>query len=264
VATAEDVLALARSQIGVAENPLGSNRGTPYHAWFGAYSQGWQWCAIFVAWLFHHTDPALVHGLRSAYSGDYLTVGRRHGEEVTVGEPGDIVVFDWGDGGITDHIGIVESRTGNTYRTIEGNVNDRVGRVTRARSRTCVMWFVRPKYAAPKKEEDEMSMMFIPPQAMPKQEGLYVWDFVEGFTALPQLRDVECWLNLYNESPKPVDVHIYTSPPTGARTEKLDGWTRRSIPLHKVMSDCGVQGGFSTIVKSASPNIVSGITIFGR
>lgn len=166
MATVEDVLNLARSQLGVCENPMGSNSGTPYHAWYGPESQGWQWCAIFVCWLFHHTDPALIHYLKSAYSGDFLTTGRLYGEEVTSAqaEPGDIVVFDYGDGGRTDHVAVVEKRLDPiSFQTIEGNVGNCVGRKTRRQSGagTCQMWFIHPKYAVappqePRKKEEPM------------------------------------------------------------------------------------------------------------
>ena len=34
---------------------------------------------------------------------------------------GDIIFFDWGDNGTIDHVGIVESVSGGTVNTIEGN-----------------------------------------------------------------------------------------------------------------------------------------------
>ena len=36
---------------------------------------------------------------------------------------GDIIFFDWGDNGTIDHVGIVESVSGGTVNTIEGNRN---------------------------------------------------------------------------------------------------------------------------------------------
>jgi len=160
MATATDVLNLARSQLGVSENPPGSNRGTPYHKWYGPESEGWQWCAIFVCWVFQHVDPSLIHGLHSAYSGDYLTTGRRNCEETPRPVPGCIAVMDYGDGGITDHIGIVESVSGNYMTLIEGNHNNRVERVTRALSGSTKFWYIMPPYsAAPKEEEDDMALV---------------------------------------------------------------------------------------------------------
>lgn len=160
---ADDVLDLARLQLGTAETPPGSNIIHPYGDWFG--QQGIQWCAVFVSWVFHQIDPALVHGLKSYYSGDFLTVGRKYGEEVAISEalPGDIVVFDYGDGGITDHIGIIESRRGPTsFFCIEGNHNNRVERVTRIASTTCRMWFIHPAYEdAPTAREENVLYQFL-------------------------------------------------------------------------------------------------------
>jgi cell wall-associated NlpC family hydrolase len=44
--------------------------------------------------------------------------------------PGDIVFFDWGGDGISDHVGIVESVDGEYIHTIEGNTSDSVARRT--------------------------------------------------------------------------------------------------------------------------------------
>ena len=190
--TVNDILALSRSQIGVCEQPMGSNRGTPYHAWYGPESQGWQWCSIFVSWLMRW-----MPGTKWAYSGDWLMWGRRNGAEVTIAQaaPGDIVIFDYGDGGSTDHIGIVEERLGpTTFRTIEGNIGNCVGRKIRTAGPACRMWFVRPKYsqAQPPEEEEEMSMMFVPPQYVGQIDGLHVWDFAEGFNQLAMFSEVHC------------------------------------------------------------------------
>ena len=41
---------------------------------------------------------------------------------------GDIIFFDWGNDGTIDHVGIVESVSGGTVNTIEGNSGDKVAR----------------------------------------------------------------------------------------------------------------------------------------
>jgi hypothetical protein len=159
MATAQDVIAKAASQLGVSENPIGSNRGTPYHAWFGAESQGWQWCSIFVTWVFHHVDPALVHGLKAAYSGDFLLTGRKYGEEIPAPQPGCIAIMDYNADNFTDHIGIVESVTPGSMVLIEGNHNNRVERVNRGAGGSTRYWFIMPKYSSvqpPKPREAEM------------------------------------------------------------------------------------------------------------
>ena len=160
MATDADVLSLARSEVGVSEHPPGSNRGTPYHAWFGAHSQGWPWCAIFVSWVYWHTDPALIHRVRSAYSGDYLAAGRKHGEMIDLPLPGAICIMDYGDGGITDHIGIVDTVNGRYFRSVEGNHQNRVEYVWRFLGDGNRYWFVMPRYeeAEPERQREEESM----------------------------------------------------------------------------------------------------------
>ena len=42
--------------------------------------------------------------------------------------PGDIIFFDWGNDGTINHVGIVESVSGGTVNTIEGNSGDVVAK----------------------------------------------------------------------------------------------------------------------------------------
>jgi len=160
--TAQDIINLANAQPGSpgsVENPPGSNRGTKYHAWYGPESQGWQWCAIFVDWVFWHVDKNLVHGLKSAYSGDYLSGGLKHGEGVSAPRPGCIAIMDYGDGGITDHIGIVITVSGNTMTLVEGNHNNRVEFVRREwRGGSTSFWFIYPQYGETPIPEEETDM----------------------------------------------------------------------------------------------------------
>jgi hypothetical protein len=138
---------------------MGSNRGTKYHAWYGPESEGWQWCAIFISWLMWHVDPALFWFLKTAYSGDFLTIGRRHGREIDIDHmaPGDIVIWDKPIGGITDHIGVCISVGLNIFETVEGNSGDCVRHNTHQRIQTssCHYYFVRPDYKVPVKKEQE-------------------------------------------------------------------------------------------------------------
>jgi hypothetical protein len=194
---AEQVLELVREQIGVCEDPMGSNSGTPYHEWYGPESQGWQWCAIFVSWVIHHTDPALFFNLKTAYSGDFLTTGRSNGREVDISDiaPGDICIWDRPIGGITDHIGFVESVTPTTFTTIEGNSGDCVKRnADRPRIQTsdCHYYFVRPLYTEQPKEKE----MALVTSGKPIQPGE-----VFSVTVNPDM-DGNAWTKVYNPSSK--------------------------------------------------------------
>lgn len=67
--------------------------------------------------------------------------------------PGDIICYNWNDStqpndGYADHIGIVESVSGNMITTIEGNYKDAVGRRTIAVGNGQIRGYARPRYAA--------------------------------------------------------------------------------------------------------------------
>lgn len=47
-----------------------------------------------------------------------------------VPSPGNIIFFDWGGDGVSDHVGIVESCDGTYVYTIEGNSSDAVRRLS--------------------------------------------------------------------------------------------------------------------------------------
>ena len=62
MATAKEILAVARKELGYTESPAGSNR-TKYGKWFGL--DGHPWCMMFVQWCFRQAGaqdllPALT------------------------------------------------------------------------------------------------------------------------------------------------------------------------------------------------------------
>lgn len=68
-------------------------------------------------------------------------------------EPGDIILFNWDDNtqpndGYSDHIGYVESVSGKTITTIEGNKGQAVARRTISVGHGNIRGYARPKYAA--------------------------------------------------------------------------------------------------------------------
>lgn len=147
--TAAKVLEIAASQIGVTN-------GTKYGKWYeknvdkdsGNYNFGASdvpWCAMFVSWVFNQAG-AKCAGLPGAYCPTMLQAAADANKVVTKAnaKPGDVVYFDW-DGGVCDHVGIVESNDGANLSTIEGNTDD--GIVARkVRPYSCVAGVVRPDY----------------------------------------------------------------------------------------------------------------------
>ncbi|MFN8224937.1 MAG: CHAP domain-containing protein [Gaiellales bacterium] len=128
-------VALAAGEIGVAEEPSGSNDGariSDYRAADGSHA-GMPWCATFVSWAAKSVGaPIGDNGQGYASVADIEAWGRRTGRFVPVTSeprPGDIVLYG------SRHVGFVESvGPGDHITTVEGNHGDRVARVDRRRS----------------------------------------------------------------------------------------------------------------------------------
>jgi CHAP domain len=124
-ATGSAIVRVARSQLGEAEHPLGSN--------CTKYGPCEEWCALFVAWVWQHAGVAMAGGTDPyAYSGTFYGWVAEHGGR-DLGPrarpaPGDAVIYGWGPTE-SEHIGIVEAVYGDEIVTIEGNFADRVERV---------------------------------------------------------------------------------------------------------------------------------------
>lgn len=141
------VIAIAQSQLGVAEKPAKSNR-TPFGAWYGL--DGNAWCAMFVSWVFFHAIgsspfPATI-SKGFAYCPSGANWFKKQGLWASADakpEPGWVVFFDFpGDGvGRISHVGIVTGvRPDGRIATVEGNTNGKGSRdggsvMTHARSK---------------------------------------------------------------------------------------------------------------------------------
>jgi hypothetical protein len=119
------IVKVARSQLGVAESPIGSN--------CTKYGPCVEWCALFVAWVWEHGGVEMAGGTAPyAYSGKIGEWAEAHGGRLlapgAMPSPGDAVLFGWGPTA-SEHVGIVESVFGDEITTIDGNFDDRVSRV---------------------------------------------------------------------------------------------------------------------------------------
>jgi hypothetical protein len=124
-ATGSAIVKIARSQLGITENPVGSN--------CTKYGPCEEWCALFVAWVWQHAGVRMAGGTSPyAYSGSFYGWVKEHGGRVlSSGEtpkPGDAVLYGWGPQA-SEHVGIVESVLDGQITTIDGNFDDRVARV---------------------------------------------------------------------------------------------------------------------------------------
>jgi hypothetical protein len=108
------------SKVGVKEY------STEHRAWAAelGYSANLPWCSIFAGYGLAYPGGFGEGNLppNPAYSGNWL--GWSHGTRVSYSnvQPGDLLIFDWGDGGLTDHVAIY---TGNGLK-VGGNENNQV------------------------------------------------------------------------------------------------------------------------------------------
>jgi hypothetical protein len=149
--TPEQVLDRARSQLGVHENPAGSNR-VLYCDWYGVVGP---WCAMFVSWCTFQAGLPLPASTAKGFA--YTPAGaawfRRHGAWSERPAPGHVVFFDFPGDDVhrISHVGLVESVAADgTVLTIEGNTDERGGRtggqVMRRRRRTGIVGYGVPTY----------------------------------------------------------------------------------------------------------------------
>ena len=138
------LVSIARGEVGQAEQPPGSNNSSRIaeyrKATAGAPGPG-PWCAYFVSWVARKAGTPLGERGQGFGSVDALYAwAKKAGKAVPAssGQPraGDLIVWD-------EHIGIVESVSGGTIRTIEGNSSDKVSRRTYGRGAGGAIGYVR-------------------------------------------------------------------------------------------------------------------------
>ncbi len=124
-------LASARNEIGVKEEPKGSNRGPRVDLYTGGKSQ--PWCSHFVSWCVEQNGQSPFGHLASVAS--LRKWGKNNGRYRPVGSgtpaPGDIFTmarYDKAGKLVGGHTGFVASVAGGgaTVGTVEGNSGDRV------------------------------------------------------------------------------------------------------------------------------------------
>ncbi|EEH1521384.1 CHAP domain-containing protein [Salmonella enterica subsp. enterica] len=120
-----EVVTMAASQVGVQEQPRGSNQGPEVSQYLQSVGINFPaaWCAAFVVWC--HVQA----GISSIpHTGGVLDMWNkaRSDHAVAQPQPGDVFIMDFGRG--KGHAGIVERVEGDTLHTIEGNTDASGGR----------------------------------------------------------------------------------------------------------------------------------------
>lgn len=107
------------------------NSGDTYWSWYG-FSSRVEWCACFVSWCADqcgYIDSGVIPRFSLCSDGvDWFSARGQFQDGSYVPAAGDIIFFDWGNDGSVDHVGIVESVTGGTVNTVEGNSGDKVAK----------------------------------------------------------------------------------------------------------------------------------------
>ena len=141
----QSIVNLVRNEIGVAEQPPGSN-DSPRIAQFRQATAGsgvGPWCAYFTSWAAREAGvPLGENGQGFGRVDDVYAWAQKAGKAIPNGDgvtpqPGDLIVWD-------EHIGIVESvLPDGRIQTIEGNSSDQVSRRTHDASGGGAIGYVR-------------------------------------------------------------------------------------------------------------------------
>lgn len=182
--TAEDILTTARGWLGSSEADGGHRAIVDLYNSHEPLAQGYMvsyidsWCAVFVSACYIKAGATALIGGTECGVERFIEIFKKAGiweEDGTITpQPGDIICYNWDDGtqpngGFADHIGIVETVTGDYLTAIEGNYNDRVGRRTIPIGWGYIRGYARPKYGkskanaqpAVKKTVDDLAMEVI-------------------------------------------------------------------------------------------------------
>lgn len=164
MATAQQLLDIARAELGTKESPAGSNNVMYNTAYYGreVYDGLWDtefpWCVVFLWWCFRQAGAAELFygGSKTASCRQLLSYHKR--QAVTDYQPGDIIFYNFHGKTTAEHVGICESAGGSSIVTIEGNTgvgNDANGGAVMRRTRSLgqIVGAYRPKY-----EEDDMDV----------------------------------------------------------------------------------------------------------
>ncbi len=128
------IAAIATAELGVAEQPMGSNDGAriAHYRTATAGSGVGPWCAYFTSWVANQAGvPVGPEGKGMGYVPTVKQWAEQTGRYIASGSApplvGDLVVFDRGNNGVLDHIGVVTGVSPDgSIRTVEGNSSDKV------------------------------------------------------------------------------------------------------------------------------------------
>ena len=166
--TAEKILEIARSQLGIKENPPNSNQVKFNTAYYGQEVSGsaYPWCCAFVWWVFREAGASeLFYGGKKTASCSTL-LGFHKAQAVRENYlPGDIIFFNFDGKKNTQHVGICEAWDGQYITTIDGNTaptNEANGGAVmrRRRPKKYIVGAYRPTYEEDNMDQSKFNQMF--------------------------------------------------------------------------------------------------------
>ena len=155
MATAKEVLNIARKYIGVIEKPVNNVIFNTIYYNRAVSGAQYAWCATFIWCLYKEANASAIFcgGQKTALCQFALDYYRKNNQFfLTDPKPGDLVFFRFGQSSReTNHIGIVESVNANgSVNTIEGNTSDASanngGMVMRRVRSAGIVGYARPNY----------------------------------------------------------------------------------------------------------------------
>ena len=125
MATVNDLLKVARREVGTKEQPPNSNKVKYNTAYYGREISGsaYPWCCAFIWWLFRecNASPLFFGGKKTASCTTLMNFYKQQGQFSKTPRVGSLVFYNWGKGNTAKHIGIVTSVGNGSITAIEGN-----------------------------------------------------------------------------------------------------------------------------------------------
>lgn len=205
------IVRIAKEEIGNQEYEKdGIENWNKYSTDLGVDGNGYAWCAIFVYWVFKQAGlKQSVYKNVSNWMSVYYTYNETNGEKHVRGDgyypvPGDLVVFDWKNGGNQfDHIGIVINYDGSTMTYIDGNSESSNGTVaehTYSVNEETIYGYICPDYEDSeavliKYEELKVDGTVFPEGNLEEGKPFSISGVVQSPSALTKVS-----VNIYNEA----------------------------------------------------------------
>ena len=188
-----DIVAIAQTQVGYREGSLdgtisGSNNYTKYNVDLykidGSYC--YAWCQSFIAWCAKQAGVSSSVIKRTAGTIDAMDFFKSQqvwqGNSYTP-QSGDIIYFRSSSSNSGYHVGIVESVSGSTIHTIEGNYSNKVARHSVSVGASSIVGYGVPNY------EGLPSTVLSVTTGNSSTETTFSWNAINGATGY----DVKIW-----------------------------------------------------------------------